>query len=787
MKRNRHHRGVPAALISAAFFACAAASLANAQVSIKTLSNRADLISGGDALVEVVLPSGLNINPIYVPAYIKATVDGALVPPGTFVLRSDGRIYGLLTGLKNGDNVLAVRTPAGGAKITITNHPISGPVFSGGAQIQPWICATKASTSVTVVAPNDPSLSGTTATRVSGLSSDPVDAQCDTSTDFLYYYQPASKVGSGCTLTITGTNPCFVAYDLASRPADADIADFTNDRGDTVKSLLRLEKGTINRVIYQILAYFDPAQPWAPWAPQKGWNRKLMWKMGASTSANHYEAAPSATSIFDQNALAAGFMTANSSSTEHSQNNNELIAAETMMMVKEHIIETYGEIRYTMSDGGSGGSMMQTNISTIMPGLLNGIQPSSSYPDAVSTWIETMDCGVLRGNYFSTPNGLLLTDAQKAAIDGHPNATPALGGGGGYCNTWVTSFLNPQNPTIAGNCGAGFPVGIVYDAMARPKGVRCSIHDIQAPQWGTFVDVDGNTKTKLPYDNIGVQYGLAALEGGTLSVEDFVRLNEGVGSYTNDLVWTGGSSANPVIPAPRHGAQTDVLATVYKSGILTDAKQLAKVAIIDIRPDLQVPNIHMPWRSWSERDRLDRANGQHNNQVIRAFFTGAGGSSGAAGVKQSFFMMDRWLAAIEGDSSATPIEQKVINNKPADVHDACFNTPGTTDAQVDASQDVGLGSAACLIKYAASPHIAAGGPYAENIFKCQLKPLNLSGPDYNGVTFTPDQAFRLAAVFPSGVCDWSKPGVAQTNAEPTTFANGPGGQPLPPPPVSTPF
>ena len=143
-------------------------------------------------------------------------------------------------------------------------------------------------------------------------------------------------------------------------------------------------------------------------------------------------------------------------------------------------------------------------------------------------------------------------------------------------------------------------VGIVYDAMARPKGVRCSIHDIQAPQWGTFVDVDGNTKTKLPYDNIGVQYGLAALEGGTLSVEDFVRLNEGVGSYTNDLVWTGGSSANPVIPAPRHGAQTDVLATVYKSGILTDAKQLAKVAIIDIRPDLQVPNIHMPWRSWSE-------------------------------------------------------------------------------------------------------------------------------------------------------------------------------------------
>ena len=81
--------------------------------------------------------------------------------------------------------------------------------------------------------------------------------------------------------------------------------------------------------------------------------------------------------------------------------------------------------------------------------------------------------------------------------------------------------------------------------------MRCSIHDIQQPQWGTFVDVDGNTKTKLPYDNIGVQYGLAALQSGTLSAEDFVRLNEGVGSYTNDLVWTGGHEIAPPGLIPR--------------------------------------------------------------------------------------------------------------------------------------------------------------------------------------------------------------------------------------------
>ena len=772
-------------LLPVAFIAWSVASFAVAaddNHDIVVLSNRADLISGGDALVELVVPSGI-IEALRNGGNVKiqAALNGAPVPKDTFALRQDGRIYGVVRGLKLGQNVLTAQVPGKVMQIVITNHPISGPVFSGGAQLQPWICATSASKSVTVVAPRDPSLSGTTATRVSGLSSDPIDAQCNTPTQFSYYYFPKAKVGTGCTLTITGANPCFIAYDPAARPADADIADFTNDRGDTVKNVLRLEKGTINRVIYQVLAYFDPAKPWQPWAPQKGWNGKLMWKMGASTSANRFEAAPSAASIFDANALGAGFIVANSSSTEHSQNNNELLAAETLMMVKEHIIETYGEIRYTMSDGCSGGSMMQTTIATVMPGLLDGIQPSCSYPDAVSTWIETKDCGLLRADYFATPNGSLLSEAQRAAISGHPTSN--------YCNTWVTSFLGQFLPTNAGNCGAGFPASIVYDPTLRRNGVRCDTDGgPQEPQWGTFLDSDGNTKTKLPYDNVGVQYGLKALQAGAISAEEFVRLNEGVGSYDNDRNWSGGNPASPIVPAPRHIGQTDVLPTIYKSGIIADGKQLAKVAIIDLRAFDLNPNIHMPWRSFEERDRLDRANGTHANQVIRAFLTTNGGiTPGVAGVRQSFLMMDRWLANIEADTSATPIEQKVINDKPADVNDACFNSAGATDS--DLLVDVGLDSATCQVgaitKNMSSPHVVAGAPLAENVFKCQLKPLNLSDPDYRGIAFTPNQAARLAAVFPNGVCDWAKPGVGQTNAIPTTFANGPGGQPLPPPPTAT--
>ena len=66
---------------------------------IVVLSNRADLISGGDALVEIKVPPG--------PCRkgVKIDVDGVNVN-SAFAVRADGRYYGLITGLRNGDNVV---------------------------------------------------------------------------------------------------------------------------------------------------------------------------------------------------------------------------------------------------------------------------------------------------------------------------------------------------------------------------------------------------------------------------------------------------------------------------------------------------------------------------------------------------------------------------------------------------------------------------------------------------------------------------------------------------------
>src|SRR5256886_8592393 len=97
--------------------------------TIKVLPNRPDLISGGDALVEI-LNAGTGS--------LRATLNGADIS-SAFALRPNGRVMGLVTGLIDGANTLIVKSKTGSATITITNYPNGGPIFSR-PQIPPWPC-----------------------------------------------------------------------------------------------------------------------------------------------------------------------------------------------------------------------------------------------------------------------------------------------------------------------------------------------------------------------------------------------------------------------------------------------------------------------------------------------------------------------------------------------------------------------------------------------------------------------------------------------------------------------
>src|SRR5690606_10323924 len=91
---------------------------------IRVLSNRPDLLSGGDALIEVELPRGVRPRQVRVRA-------GKRNVTKRFAVRRDGRYVGRVHRLKLGRTVLTARAPGHRTKQAVINHRNGGPVFSG--------------------------------------------------------------------------------------------------------------------------------------------------------------------------------------------------------------------------------------------------------------------------------------------------------------------------------------------------------------------------------------------------------------------------------------------------------------------------------------------------------------------------------------------------------------------------------------------------------------------------------------------------------------------------------
>jgi hypothetical protein len=324
----------------------------------------------------------------------------------------------------------------------------------------------------------------------------------------------------------------------------------------------------------------------------------------------------------------------------------------------------------------------------------------------------------------------------------------------------------------------------VYDPVANPNGTRCGDPDLATAVWGTTVNENAaGMRARQTGDNVGIQYGLNAMLAGKITAEEFVTLNEKIGGVDAD------SNRRPA----RSTADPAALEIAYRAGIVSSGVNLGKLPIIDSR-GWDETGIHYIWRSFAERARIDAAYGNHDNQVMWRYGTGLlpGTAAQVAAVSvRSLVTIDTWLSNLNVSAPKESINsvrthEQVVAAKPAGTVDFCFlladttfSTPVTDMSICDsnATQADGLGRLAKR----ASPRQVAGGPLAENILKCQLKPLNVV--DYPTITFTSDQWTRLNTAFPGGVCDWSLPGVGQQAAtSPMTFADGPGGVPLAPAP-----
>lgn len=754
----------------------------NTPFEIRTVSNRADLISGGDALVEVSAPPG-TIN----SGVLKITLNGVDIT-SSFSETGKRTVMGLVTGLVDGQNIIQATIRGGpGAQLVVTNAPRHGPVLSG-AQVKPYYCATPAPVAGSGIVPT---------TLPSGLSTMP-DANCNIQTEYTLYYRKAGAP-AGCSTAMPNPTPsatsCWGLWTAATPPGE--IASVTTDHGVNVPFIVRLERGTMNRGIYDMAVLFNPAAPWTALDPQPQWNGKLYYSFGASTGQPRRQSRTTSTawSALEEQ-LRRGFLVLGNSMTDSARNSNRVLMSETVMMMKEHIADTYGAIKFTLGTGCSGGSINSNMNASIYPGLLDGIITSCTYPDSETTSMEVGDCTLLVDAYQKPAmqglwSGLAqgVVDQKKAAINGHVDPSA--------CHAWFNAFGNNGKagvfvPRVVNALGQIFPSGAPTNNCELPNTAvynpadpvntanlpRCNAWSWAESIWGK---VPGSPAANDTRDNEGVQYGLKALKEARITPEEFVTLNESVGGIDRD------STAR----AARSIADAQALDIAYRSGIVASGRQLAKTPIIDLRgwddSNVTVPPgvapgsipIHHQWFSFAVRDRITRDYGDAGNQALWRF-ANTGLLPSPALFMEGFTAMDQWLSALVTDTSSGTIEQKVRATRPAGTQDFCQLTGDGTNKTYDQA----LCDADPFLKPSLSPRQVAGGPRAEDVLKCQRKPLDPA--DYGPVSFSPTQWSRLEAVFATGVCDWSKPGVGQQAAiSPLTFRDGPGGQPLPPAPVST--
>jgi hypothetical protein len=506
----------------------------------------------------------------------------------------------------------------------------------------------------------------------------------------------------------------------------------TND-GKTVPYIVRVDSGTINRSIYRLAILDDPkpSESNEQWTPGSGWNRKLAVGFGGGAGTQYNQGANQAANALNHAYLSRGFAFMISTELVNQLHGNAVLQGETLLMLKEYFIERYGVPKWTIGFGGSGGAIQQLVITQIYPGLLDGLQPTASFPDSS---LHTSDCGLLQ-NFWRKADPAVWTDAKKMAVEGFTRGT---------CAAWERSFVPVLTATNARGCALN-DASKVYDPVKNPKGVRCTMQEMRANIYGR----DPKTGfARKPQDNVGWQYGLAALNNGAISVDEFLELNEKIGGNDIDGNYIPQRSAGDPI----------ALRAIYGSGLINSGGGgLANVPILHARSYTDaIGDIHDRHRDLTIRARLQRANGRSDNQVI--WIGPPRQRNQTVGVdltSLSLDTMNKWLDDIAADP--TPLStDKVVRHKPAEAVDACWDANGKKI--VESATFDGKGTCNTLYPIHSEPRMVAGAPLTNDIIKCSLKPINYS--EYKA-TFTDAQKARMAAIFPSGVCDFSKPGVGQ--------------------------
>ncbi len=766
---------------------------------IQILSSAPDQVSGGDALVRVQFPD------VDIPDNATLLLNGQDVTSALAPAPEGGALVGVVGGFVLGDNLLELKPSPNAssvlASLTVRNHPIIGPIFSGPHQ-QPFVCTTARSglgqplvdnqdvIGIPVAEedengnyPRDGRGYPTAAATIVGWS-----RNCSAERRFDYRYRT--------------TGGSFQPYD-PSGPLPADVAMTTTLDGQTVPYIVRWERGTNNRFIYSV-AMLAPAGESDPTQPDDSlWNGRLVFSLQGGVAIGRTQGTTSQSAQLLHDVLTLGYAVLNSTGLRTNTPYNLQLGGETALMLKEHFIEDHGVPLYTVGVGGSGGAIQQYVYAQNHPGLIDAGVPQYSYSDMVTQTIHVGDCELLE-HYFDVTdkgNSKWRNVLNRRAIEGLNASNNPANMSSGERTQWNTLYfvyqllgLNPPlppappGPAITECRRAWFgltPVVLnpTFEDIDDLDKLVQGTEGVEWTHWGDLVNIYGTDETgfaRVPWDNAGVQYGLQALKDAVITPAEFLDLNAKIGSWKEsaDMVVEGypfvGSLApdfsnldpwsarnmnlspdGGVTPALRRSGNLDAIHAAYESGMRFDGH--IDIPIIDWRHYLEEElDMHHSHQSFATRRRLQLARGNADNQVI--WFTDARPFRFFDQTPEALEVIDEWMANLR----AHP-ELGVAGNRPADAVDRCFATNGTEIAAGDDVWDGILddelpGACTQLFPIHRSSRIVAGGPIEGGIFKCALQSVAsaIAGGAYG--PWVPDaaQQARLEEIFPSGVCDWSQ-------------------------------
>ncbi len=335
------------------------ASSPDGKVILTTLSAPAPYVSGGQVMLGVRRRSGA----LGDPTTVTLTVNGK---PATQTVQgahaTSTELQQVVTGLHPGANTVSATVSGSTATMTVTDHSINGPVFSGPRQT-PFACTTQAA----------------------GLgASSPPDCSVPTK-DTLEYVSTDGSVKP----MVAGGHPT----DMALMAGSAD---------QVVPAIILDEKGVIDRSIYEIAIPESTATLGADGTVGGlhggGWNKRLVYRYGGGCGTTYSQGSDFAGAL-DPKLLSLGYAVTTSTLNTFQSACNATLSAEVTMMVKQHFIDSFGDPMFTIGDGGSGGSIQQLQIAQNYPGLLDGLSPELPFPDAISISAGVSDCTLLNHYY----------------------------------------------------------------------------------------------------------------------------------------------------------------------------------------------------------------------------------------------------------------------------------------------------------------------------------------------------------------------------------------------------